>query len=156
MSTADKTAWRWFPFASIAALGVVVVVNFGFIYVALNSNPGLATKDNFDTSNRYDEVLDRAAKQSALGWGVAASLQGHAPTLELTDKSGHRLRHASVTGIAQRPLGPVQPVVLNFNEGEDGLYRAAATLDQPGQWELRLDVVQNGETYVATRRVQVR
>jgi nitrogen fixation protein FixH len=156
MSTADKTAWRWFPFASIGALGLVVVVNFGFIYAALKSNPGQATLDNFDTSNRYDQVLDRAAKQAALGWSVAATLQGNAPTLELTDNVGHRLHNATITGIAQRPLGPVKPLALTFHEGEDGLYRAAAALDQPGQWELRLQVVQNSESFTATRRVLVK
>jgi nitrogen fixation protein FixH len=156
MSTADKTAWRWFPFASIGALGFVVVVNFGFIYAALQSNPGVATLDNFDTSNRYDLVLDRAAKQAALGWNVEASLQGQAPTLRLSGKDGAKLSHAVITGTAQRPLGPTHSMPLSFNEGEDGLYRAATSLDAPGQWELRLQIVQAGETFMATRRVMVK
>ncbi len=150
-----SSAWRWFPFISIAALGIVVLVNLGFIYEALHTSPGEATKDNFDTSNRYDAVLDLAAQQAALGWTVDASLQGNAPTLHLVGHDGSMLHGAVITGVAQRPLGPLHATPLNFNEGEDGLYRTAEPLSSAGQWELRMQIVYQGKTLDITRRVLV-
>ena len=39
-TTAQSSGWRFFPVAIIAALGFVIVVNLGMVYVALATFPG--------------------------------------------------------------------------------------------------------------------
>jgi len=151
-----KNSWAWFPYAAIGALGFVVLVNIGLIYAALRSNPGVAVSNDFGTSNRYDSVLDLAAKQAALGWNMEASVQQHSPALRLTGPDGSVLRHAVVTATALRPLGSLQATPLNFVLGDDGLYHTTSTLDAPGQWELRLIVTMGGESVTTTRRIVVK
>jgi nitrogen fixation protein FixH len=156
MTREAKSGWRWFPFASIGALFFVVVVNFGMIYAALHTFPGEYTTANFDTSNRYDQVLDLAARQAALGWTVDASAQSHSPVLRLTGRDGTPLHNAMVSGTALRPLGPRNETQLSFTEGEDGLFHAGTVLNEPGQWDLRLQVAVGGESEAVTRRILVK
>ena len=68
--------WRFFPWALIAALGVVVAVNIGMAVVGAAARfPGTAVDDAFDHSNDYDKVLATAEREAALGWTVQTALR---------------------------------------------------------------------------------
>jgi len=62
-----RSAWRYFPLAVVAAMAVVIAVNFGMAWSAIRTFPGAAVRDTFDHSNDYDKVLNAAAQQAAHG-----------------------------------------------------------------------------------------
>ena len=115
------SAWRWFPWALAASMGVVVAVNVAMVSFALHTFPGQAGSDGFDLSNHYDEVLARVQQEQALGWDVRV-LPGDAghPVLVLADRSGAPLRGAQVEATAERPLGPPQTTHLVFRDEGHG------------------------------------
>jgi nitrogen fixation protein FixH len=148
-----RSPWRFFPYASVAALGLVVVVNGYMAWSALSTFPGNAVVDDFGTSNRYDKVLETAERQAALGWVVTATLEGGRPVLRLAGHDGAPLTRATVTATVQRPLGPPEQSNPVFADQGGGLYRSDVALPEQGQWELRLRIEQGGHSYTATRRV---
>lgn len=148
-----RTAWRYFPHALIAGLGVVVAVNAGMVYSALRTFPGVAALDVFDHSNSYDEVLAEAAREAALGWSVQPVGETRTPRLALTDRAGAPLAGATVRAQARRPLGPDMTTEVTFVEDAPGRYLAADPLPAGGQWELRISVVRDDQRLHATRRI---
>ena len=64
----SRSAWRFFPWAIIGGMLLVIAVNAGMAWSALHTFPGTAVEDAFDHSNDYDKVLNAAAREAALGW----------------------------------------------------------------------------------------
>jgi nitrogen fixation protein FixH len=151
-----RTRWRLFPLAMILCLLVVVAVNGVLAWAALSSFPGKAVEDDFGASNRYDQVLEKASRQAALGWVVQARVEdGHA-VIDLSGPDGTPLVGATIAATAVRPLGPPQTMDPNFQAIAPGRYRAEAVLPQAGKWDLQLRLAVDGTSYSATRRVLVR
>ncbi len=155
-TASPRSGWRWFPHASVAALGVVVIVNVGLTWAALGTYPGEATKDDFGTSNRYNAVLALAAKEAALGWKVDATAEAGHAVLRLFGPDGRPLEATLVSGVAERPLGADVSLPLTFRRGPDGAYVASEALEGKGQWELRLSVERGADHLQATRRIIIR
>ncbi len=151
-----RTAWRFFPHAMVASIGMMVLVDGGLAFTALRSFPGRAAEDVFDHSNSYNDVLDIAAQEASLGWTLEAGLQGGAAMLRLADRAGRPVRGAAIRGTAMRPLGASHSVVLTFHEQAPGIYLADVGLTLPGQWELRLLATAAAGSVHATRRVIVK
>jgi nitrogen fixation protein FixH len=151
-----RSAWRWFPWIVALYLGFVVIVNGGMMWAALSTFPGSAGSDGFDLSNNYDQVLDRAAHQAALGWIVAASVDPDThPLIALTDRAGAPLVGVRIDVRAERPIGPATGTVLTFQATSDGRYRATQALPARGQWDLLISAAVDGKAVTVTRRVIV-
>jgi nitrogen fixation protein FixH len=152
-----RSAWNIFPWAVVAAMSLVVVVNVGMVYYALDTFPGQTSGDGFDVSNHYNQILAVAQRQAALGWNVqvAADDAGRA-VVALTDRAGTPLQGARVNATAERPLGAPQATRLVFHDAGAGRYVADAALIAPGQWELEVSAAANGHAVTVTRRVVVK
>ena len=148
--------WRLFPLWLTLSFVVVFAINGYMAYSAITTFPGDAVQDDFGTSNRYDQVLDRAQHQANLGWALQAQAVDGRPLLVLRDRLGHVITQAVITARAQRLLGPPQTATVTFKPESDGQYRADIALPQPGQWELQLRVQVADQMMAATRRVVVR
>jgi nitrogen fixation protein FixH len=155
--TSLRSAWHWFPWLVGAAIGVVVAVNAGMIYLAVAGFPGRVGKEGFDLSNHYNTVLDQARRDTELGWTILVRADGAGRAeVSLTDRKGSPLSGASVAASAARPLGTQQIHRLIFHEATAGRYVADVTLTSPGQWDLTLFAAAVGQEMVATRRIIVR
>jgi nitrogen fixation protein FixH len=148
-----RSLWTYFPWFLTGIMGFVMVVNFGMIYEALHSFPGVATRTMFDDSNHYDRVLEAARREAALGWSLVVHTEGGPITIELRSRDGAPLEGARVEAMAQRPLGTDPGVQLAFRAIEPGRYVAQTSLNQPGQWDLLLAVSKGGLGTRATRRI---
>jgi nitrogen fixation protein FixH len=140
----------------IGAMLLVIAVNVRFIALAVTTFPGAASTDDFDTSNRYDAVLQQAEREHALGWATLVSAEGARAVIEARDAGGAALNGASIAGEAVRPIGTLAPVSLVFRETSAGHYVADKELSLPGQWDLNLVVRHGSAVLHATRRVLVR
>jgi len=152
-----QSIWRFFPWFVAAAMGVVVAVNFGMAYTALHTFPGNAGSDGFDLSNHYDRVLERVAREAALGWSarVEVDSSGH-PIVLLSDRSGSGLAGARIAATAERPIGDPRGTTVGFTEASPGRYVGGVALDEKGQWDLEFTATAGGHEFVSTRRIVVR
>lgn len=151
-----RSRWNIFPWAIVGAMSIVFAVNGVMIWFALDTFPGRANGDGFDVSNHYDQVLQAAQRQAALGWTVQAAPgdAGHA-VVTLLDRSHAPLPGARVEATAERPLGATKLTQLMFRDAGEGRYVADVALTTPGQWELRISASAHGQAIVATRRVVI-
>ena len=150
---AQRSGWRWFPWAMVGCLLVVVGVNGVLAWAALSSFPGKAVDDDFGTSNRYDKILEQAERQVALGWTMSVALDAGHPVLTVTAKDGTPLDGAVIMSVTRRPLGPPQTMTQHFQAIGPGRYRADTALAQPGHWDMMLRVTAQGQNFAATRRL---
>ena len=153
---AHRSSWRWFPWALVASLGVVVVANAALGWAAFSSFPGKAVEDDFGASNGYDKVLAAARAQSALGWDLQARVEHGRPVLLLTDRDGRPRDGARIAASAGRPLGPPLSFEPGFVGEGAGVYRAEGSLPSAGNWDLMLRVDLDGKMLAATRRLLLR
>lgn len=152
----NTTGWQWFPLGLIAAMGVTFAVNGIMVYDAYQTFPGIAGADGFDLSNQYKRVLATAQQQAGLGWQVRAELaDGNHPILRLTSRDNAPLHATSITAQAERPVGPIDATPLTFLTGAGGRYEADASLS-PGQWDIMLTIMADGQPYSTTRRIIVK
>ena len=152
-----RSAWRFFPWFLALGMSVVIAVNIGMAYTALHTFPGIAGSDGFDLSNHYDKVIDRVAREAALGWTVAVSAETSGnPVIALTDRAGAPLTGAKLDAIAERPIGAPLTLTPRFVEISPGTYRAAEVLTAKGQWDLEITATVRGQTLVTTKRLVVR
>jgi nitrogen fixation protein FixH len=152
----NGTAWRWFPAGLVAAMATAFIVNGVMVYDAYKSFPGVAGADGFDLSNQYKQILVAARQQDGLGWQVQVDLpDGLHPALRLRNRDGAPLHATLISARAERPVGPVDATLLNFQPAADGTYQTDASLS-PGQWDIMLTIVANGQPYSTTRRIVVK
>jgi nitrogen fixation protein FixH len=146
-------SWKNFPRYMVLAMGLVVAVNVRFIYVAVSTFPGAATQDDFDTSNRYNAVMDAAAAQAALGWRETATTTGRHVTLDVSGPDHAPLSGATLTVQTVRPLGDTPALPFPVLEARPGHFIGVMDLPAAGQWDLVLRVSQHGHVAHVTRRV---
>ncbi|MEM6406795.1 MAG: FixH family protein [Pseudomonadota bacterium] len=112
--------------------GTIITVNMTLAYSAVATFPGLEVKNSYVASQSFDR--DRAA-QLALGWDVAARLQGEKLVLSITRDGGPVVPEieAAVFGRATSVKADQEPQ-FSF----DGQNFVAPVEAGAGNWNLRL------------------
>ncbi|MEL6858319.1 MAG: FixH family protein [Pseudomonadota bacterium] len=121
--------------------GVMFSVNGVFLYHAITSFPGEDVKKSYVQGLNYNETLAARARQAELGWRAEAGLQGNEILLRLSDKGGAPLTHRAVVGELRRVATRDQDQALVFQPKRGGAYSAPAGTLAPGQWRLRVSVL---------------
>ena len=117
----------------VGAFGVIITMNVVMATQAVRTFPGLEVKNSYVASQNFNE--DRTA-QEALGWTVAARIEGSELVLSITDADG----------------APVQPAVLGGTFGRatsvrddqtpafvfDGAVHRAPIKGGAGNWNFRM------------------
>lgn len=125
----------------LAFFGVMFSVNGVFLYHAITSFPGEDVKKSYVQGLNYNETLADRAQQAALGWRAEAGLQEREIVLRLRDADDTALRHYPVIGELRRMATQDEDVAIVFASGRTGEYSAAADMLLPGQWQLRIRVL---------------
>lgn len=122
----------WIPWVFVGGMLLVVVVNGFMVWAALSTFPGLTTGQSYDRGRAYNQVLEEAARQDALGWTARASLREGRIAFAVTDREGR-----TVEGVLDAHL--LRP--LEGTRVELGAATAREGFDLPelrvGQWDLR-------------------
>jgi nitrogen fixation protein FixH len=155
--SATRSAWNLFPWAIAAGMLVVVAVNAGMVFSALQTFPGKAGRDGFDLSNRYNKVIDRVQEQASLGWTIHTEVDAKSrPIVRLTASvGGTPLVNPHVLAVARRPVGDPRDTDLLFEHVGNGRYVAATPLTAQGQWDLMLTITSQSREMMTTRRIIV-
>lgn len=154
-------SFRWIPWAFVAGLGVVVVVNGALAYFAVSSSTGLVTEHPFDAGNTYNRVLDAAAAQDALGWRGQLRFTSFGAArgevvVGLTDRAGKPLSDVAVSTRFERPIEPLPEMVLPLHEIAPGRYVANAAPGRPGQWEVHATARRDADLFEFAQRIVVK
>jgi nitrogen fixation protein FixH len=151
----------WIAWVFVGFLGVVLTANGALIWFATASWPGLVTESPYDKGLTYNQNLDAAARQAALGWQttfvaqLTRALEAEA-TLELRDRKGEPLAGAEVIAAFERPAEQRLDFVVPLLPNGLGTYRARFTAPVPGLWHVHLTIRRGGEMHVGDERVILR
>lgn len=155
------TGWHVL-FALIAFFGVVGVVNFYFIRVALQTHSGDLGPHTYSDGLKYNEHVAAAARQAELGWqdAIAVSADGKTVTVTLTDSAGNGLSGLSAKLLVTRPATDREDVTLALADAGSGHYTGTLPRGAYGNYVASLDVADpkgGAETivYRARRRLWV-
>lgn len=128
----------------VAFFGVVFAVNGVFLYVSLQTHPGVTSSDAYRKGLRFNLELDRAERQSARGWKSEIGIVGGVPEIRLTDKMARPVAGLEIIATARRPVHDRADTNLILRETEPGRYRAVQPPLAPGRWKLFLIAARKG------------
>lgn len=152
--TMNRSRDRWIPWAFAGAMLLVFVVNAGMVFAALSTFTGVTVGKSYDRGRAYNQVLEEAARQDALGWRGDVRVAGNALALTVQDREGQGVA-GRVQGVLRRPVEG-NDIALEFEPGSRGNWQAALPALAPGQWEARLRVADAGGRHLdVVRRVML-
>jgi nitrogen fixation protein FixH len=153
MSATQPRRSGWIPWVFVGGMLLVVAVNGGLIYAAISTFTGVAVSRPYERGRQYNQVLDEAARQAALGWQAQVVLEADALRVDMRDRDGLPLP-GRLDGVLQRPIeGTTLP--LEFAAVGPGVF-AAPVRPKPGQWEARLRLTGPGGHLDIRQRVIAR
>jgi nitrogen fixation protein FixH len=147
-----KPAFRftgWHMFAILAAFfGVVIVVNVYMARLASGTFSGVVVTNSYEASQHYNQWLDEAAREKALGWKVSvARLADGRVSVRIAGNGTTPVPAKGVlSGEAWHPLGRVADRAVSFIAQTDGSYRSFDPLPD-GRWKLRMRLEGDGHIW---------
>lgn len=157
---------RWTGWHTLATLvgffGVIFTVNGIMTYIALSTFSGIETPNAYQFGRDYNQTLEAAAAQQALGWQVGFD-EVFAPTPEGANArvtiSVRDTNDMPLTGLSGaltfwRPVARGDDVEAQLVETAPGIYSTSAALSARGHWEMRLLFARNGaDPYYLEKRI---
>ncbi|ATE63850.1 FixH family protein [Rhizorhabdus dicambivorans] len=124
---------------TVAFFAVVVGVNMVMATLATRTFGGTVVENSYVASQRFNQWLDKARAQSALGWVVNANRRGDRVHLTLSG-----LDRAAVDALAIHPLGRLPAMRLHFERISLREYRSREPLPA-GRWRLEIHLRRGSE-----------
>lgn len=125
-------------FILIGFFGAMLAVNGIFIYLAVSTFSGLES-DAYQKGLHYNDRIDAAGRQAALGWSHSVAFGPNGTVLvSVKDRQGEPVSGLSIGGEISRPVADRFTSTLDFRENTDGTYLAPAASLQPGNWIVSL------------------
>lgn len=120
----------------VTGFAIIIAVNLFMATLAVRGFGGVIVENSYVASQEFNDWLDAAEEQEALGWSVemTRSENGHLLIDTTSVPDG-----ATVTAEARRPLGQPESKSLSFIEATPGNHVSLEPLDT-GRWIVRLKV----------------
>jgi nitrogen fixation protein FixH len=138
----------------VAFFAVVITVNMTMATLASRTFGGLIVANSYVASQDFDEGLAAGARQAALGWNVAARIDGGWVVVDARGADGAPLAGATGTATLRHPIGPMKTRALELHRRPDGTLAARHGL-QPGQWDALVRLEAQGRPYRLEQRLVV-
>ncbi|MBY0338420.1 MAG: FixH family protein [Acetobacteraceae bacterium] len=131
----DPHRSRWIPWAFVGFMLTVVVVNAFMVVQAVTTFTGVTHGRSYDRGRTYNDVLAEAARQEALGWHAAVTLDAGHVMLQVRDRDGKAVPGV-MTGYLRRPVQGTR-IDLILGMTEPGRFVAELPEVAAGQWDVR-------------------
>ncbi|WP_206080310.1 FixH family protein [Pacificoceanicola onchidii] len=120
----------------VGAFGIIIGVNLALAYNAVKTFPGLEVKNSYIASQTFN---DRKEAQEALGWDIAATLDGDMLLLSITDENGRPVQAGKLEAKVGRPTNVKEDITPEFSY--NGRAYVAYVDLRPGNWDVWLKAV---------------
>ena len=117
--------------------GVVIGVNLTMAYFATNTWSGLVVQNSYVASQQFNETLEQADRQKALGWRHDFTIDGDSFHFTLTDSDGHLVPLHGVTLLAGHPATEFEDRIIQLTKVVGGTFTAPNDLPA-GAWNLEI------------------
>lgn len=139
------TGWHFLIFI-VGFFAVVITANVTMAYLALDTFSGLETEDAYRKGRDYNETLQAAKRQEALGWkeeisliknGEGANASHH---ITLTLRGAEAETDLKVTLLVRRPATDVDDQLIALVETTPATFEGVVKSLAVGRWKLSLVV----------------
>ncbi len=120
----------------IGFFGVMLLANAVFIWLALDTFTGVIDENAYQDGLQYNQRLEAAAAQRALGWHGNVVQEEAQVVLTLNGPDGQPVRGLILEAEFVRPTNDGQDRTLPMVEVAAGRYRAPLDLPLSGNWDL--------------------
>ncbi|AMO72132.1 FixH family protein [Sphingorhabdus sp. M41] len=137
----------------VAFFGVVVVVNLVMAQFALSTFSGTVVDNSYVASQKYNEWLEQARNQKEYRWTVSPAFRkaGKA-AITITAEDGTALQKATMTAVAEHPIGQSDPFEVSFAQTGTGEYHSVQSLPE-GRWKLKIIITQDDKNMRVVRDI---
>lgn len=132
----------------IAILGfflTIFIVNGIFVYVSLNSHPGVTSEDAYRKGLDFNSRLEMADRQAARGWQPRIEMASDSVALSLLDAYGNPVQGRRAELEIRSPVHDRADRTVALTEITAGQYRSGALSLPAGRWQLIFTVRSPGE-----------
>ncbi|MBC8267936.1 MAG: FixH family protein [Rhodospirillaceae bacterium] len=144
----------------IGGFSIALIANAALVYFATSSWTGLETKQHYAKGLAYNDNLDGAKRQQALGWQdkttvtfTTAETVSGTSEIRFSSKDGKNLDDLEVWILATRPTNEGYDREFTLAAAGDGVYRGAFTLPLKGQWDFRILARRGDSNYQRVERI---
>lgn len=144
------TGWHFLIFI-VGFFGVVITANVTMAYFAIDTFSGLETDDAFRKGRDYNQTLEAAKQQEALGWQEELTLvkngsgMNAAHYITLTLAGAEAETGLTATLLIRRPATDADDQMLSLVETTPGTFVGVIKLLDAGRWKRSLVVKKAGE-----------
>ena len=138
----------------ISFFGVVMSVNFLFVYFAIDSWTGLTAHDSYRKGLEYNQTLADADRQAALGWKTIVPYEEERLYIEVKEHAGVPLLASNVSVLVRRPTHENLDISLVMSL-DGNRYSAPLRLPKAGQWDIEVTVQRGADSYRMIHRIHV-
>ena len=124
-------------FYMLLFFGVVIGANLTMAYFATGTWSGLVVPNSYVASQQFNNVLDQAEKQKALGWQHDFTMDNGKFQFTLTDKDGHLVPLDAVVLHAGHPATEFEDRTIELTKVVGGTFEAPNDLPS-GAWNLEI------------------
>jgi nitrogen fixation protein FixH len=133
-----------------AFFGTIASADALLIFSAVRTFTGIETTSAYRAGQLYNSELAQARAQDARGWALALRAERETDgavrlTVEARDQDGGALAGRVLAATLQRPTDQRADRNVNLVEAAAGSYRALVEGVAPGQWDIVVDVLEDGE-----------
>jgi len=139
-----QRSW-WIPWTFVGGFVVIISVNIVLVVYALESWSGLETDQAYDRGLAYNRVLAASEAQAARGWQSSIGYADNQLGVTLRDRSGRGIEGLRVWATFVRPTHEGADQTLELADLGSGRYSAPPTQLAPGNWDVRIRAVGQGE-----------
>ena len=152
---------HWIPWLFVGFFGLVLAANVVMIWLAVSTWNGLETENAYQKGLAFNQKLEAARAQAALGWTVDLELDPAGPEpaaveVQVQDRFGSFITDADVRVRLVRPTHAGHDVTTALAHQTGGTYAALVDLPLAGQWDVETLVVSPRGSWRHTERVFVR
>ena len=135
--------------------GAVIAVNLTMATLANTSWSGLVVKNSYVASQQFNENVEAAKAQAALGWTPVLAFRAGLMTFQMQGKSGNQIALESVTVVFRHPVGENADRHLTLERQSDGSFKTAETVPN-GVWTIEITAVApEHPAHFTTRRLEL-
>lgn len=136
----------------VGFFAIVISVNLFMARAAIGSFGGAVVENSYVASQRFNQWLDKAEAQKALGWTVEARLTADRHIRVAAETGGTALSGAQVTALVRHPLGRAVERPMGFH-AKDGHWVSDVPLPA-GRWLVHLNVRHGNDTFQRIENLQ--
>jgi nitrogen fixation protein FixH len=132
----------------VAFFGLIAAVNAVMVTLALRTHTGVITEHAYEKGLAYNQVVEAANAQAALGYTASITYEAGNLAVMIRDARGISLPLHDAKAYLRRPANHA----LDFVKPLSGASTPLA-LPAPGNWEVRVEAVVEGQPYQHTQRI---